>query len=491
MDSILIKNEIIIPLKLLSVEDRKFIEQRYTFRPSPGYAQSVLNARPPAPTILYNINMQEGFIKITRDLALLSKFVQNDKLKIKDEQFHGELLSEFTFTKPLDEENRQQISAVNACIQMLTKNQYGGGALLCLPPGFGKTACAIKISQELKSQRTLILVHTSSLQEQWKERIEFFLQGPLKIQILTAKNKVIDREATHVIALMQTILTMKKDDIPPIHMLITDETHHVCALTLHKTISMIGGRYRLGLSATPDRSDGLTPMLYCLIGNIAFQSTRSQHDKVMLGQIFVHKYTYKEFNRKEINQSDNVSTLITHVSNCTRRTEFICDIIRDIFTSEQRKIIVLSDRRDHLYNIKEILEKNNENNSNMNVTMIIGGVKGKDIEIASQGDVILATYAYCSEGLDIPSLDTCILASPKVNVVQCIGRILRPLKGKKYPLIIDIVDCDYSVFSNQFNKRQQYYKKKFELGGLDSIIKNQRTNFDPFVQDIKQFMFVV
>jgi superfamily II DNA or RNA helicase len=489
MDSILIKNEIVIPLKFLSVEDRKYIQERYKFCPTPGYAQSVLNARPPSPTLLFSINLQGGYIKITRDLALLSKFLENDKLKIKDEQFCENRNLEFIFTKPLDE-TRQQISAVNACLQMLTKSDYGGGCLLCLPPGKGKTACAIKISQELKSQRTLILVHTSSLQVQWKERLETFLEGPLKIQILTAKNRVIDPESTHVIVLMQTILCMKESDIPPVHLLIADECHHVCASTLHKTISMVGGKYRLGLSATPERTDGLTPMLYCLIGNIAFQSTRSEHDKTMLGQIVVHKYTYKEYDRKEINQSESVSTLITHVSNCTRRTEFICQIVQSIFTSEQRKIIVLSDRREQLYNLKEKLEKNNELGADMNITMIIGGVKGKDVEVASEGDVILATYAYCSEGLDIPSLDTCLLATPKVNMIQCVGRVLRPVPGKKHPLIIDIVDSDYTIFTNQFNKRQQYYKKKFELGGLDAIITSQKTNSDPFVQDIKQFMLV-
>jgi predicted helicase len=144
-----------------------------------------------------------------------------------------------------------------------------------------------------------------------------------------------------------------------------------------------------------------------------------------------------------------------------------------------------------LYNLKEKLEKNNElgANMNMNITMIIGGVKGKDIEVASQGDIILATYAYAAEGLDIPSLDTCVLASPKVSVVQCVGRILRPVQGKKHPLIIDIVDSDYTIFSNQFNKRQQYYKRKFELGGLDATIINMKQNPDPFVQDIRQFIF--
>ena len=67
-----------------------------------------------------------------------------------------------------------------------------------------------------------------------------------------------------------------------------------------------------------------------------------------------------------------------------------------------------------------------------------------------------------SEGYDNPSLDTLILASPKVNVEQSVGRILRR-KNENPALVIDINDC-ISVFNNWNRKRHSFYKsKKFTI----------------------------
>jgi superfamily II DNA or RNA helicase len=61
-----------------------------------------------------------------------------------------------------------------------------------------------------------------------------------------------------------------------------------------------------------------------------------------------------------------------------------------------------------------------------------------------------------SEALDIPSLSTLILASPKTDIIQCVGRILR--KKHESPIIVDIIDS-HSTFQNQWTKRKEYYKK--------------------------------
>lgn len=75
--------------------------------------------------------------------------------------------------------------------------------------------------------------------------------------------------------------------------------------------------------------------------------------------------------------------------------------------------------------------------------------------------VILATYAFTSEGVDIPSLDTAVFGTPRADVVQTTGRILRKFPDKKTPLVVDFVDSPF-VFRNQFKKREIYYKS---LGG--------------------------
>jgi predicted helicase len=71
--------------------------------------------------------------------------------------------------------------------------------------------------------------------------------------------------------------------------------------------------------------------------------------------------------------------------------------------------------------------------------------------------IIIATYAMASEGLDIKTLTTLFMATPKSDVCQSVGRILRSKHAT--PLVIDIVD-PHCVFLSQSKKRNAYYSKK-------------------------------
>ena len=88
-------------------------------------------------------------------------------------------------------------------------------------------------------------------------------------------------------------------------------------------------------------------------------------------------------------------------------------------------------------------------------------MKQRDLEETEKCDVILGTFSMASEGFDCKyPLNTIILGSPKSNVEQAVGRILRQEKDKikKVPLVIDIND-NFSLFSKQTMKRIKFYKK--------------------------------
>ena len=73
-----------------------------------------------------------------------------------------------------------------------------------------------------------------------------------------------------------------------------------------------------------------------------------------------------------------------------------------------------------------------------------------------------------SEGLDIKTLTTLVMASPKTDVCQSVGRILRVKHGR--PLVIDIVD-QQDIFKNQWHKRRAYYvKQNYDILMTDSPI---------------------
>ena len=90
----------------------------------------------------------------------------------------------------------------------------------------------------------------------------------------------------------------------------------------------------------------------------------------------------------------------------------------------------------------------------------IGGLSQNILDISSKKQIILATYQMAAEGMNIPTLNTVIFASPISDIQQAIGRILRekPNERKYIPLCIDIWD-QFSLFINKGFTRIKYYKK--------------------------------
>ena len=327
---------------------------------------------------------------------------------------------------------------------------------MCLYCGFGKTTCSLNISCHFK-RKTLILVHTTALLEQWRSRVEHFVGGS-SVGVIQ-RDRVETQGRTHVIALMQSISKRDYDSsiFDAFGLMIVDEAHHVCASELSKCIRKVGCRLRLGLSATPERKDGMTSFLYDSMGPTCSMVERDP-ENIKVDVVSVANgpsdmvYLFRGGKR-----SPNIAKMVNNLCDpedpkAVFRTGIITKMIKACFESG-RHIMVLSDRRDHLQWIGSLLE-----DMGVDVGFMMGGISAEDIESVSKSRVIMATYAYCSEGLDIPSLDTCVFVTPRSDIIQCCGRILRVCPGKQTPYIVDFSD-DCPVFLGQAVKRGKYYKK--------------------------------
>ena len=94
----------------------------------------------------------------------------------------------------------------------------------------------------------------------------------------------------------------------------------------------------------------------------------------------------------------------------------------------------------------------------IDAALFIGGVTREEIEEGSKKRVIVATFSLAHEGLDIPTLDSLIMATPKSNITQAVGRILRETEGKKFkPVVVDIKD-DWGLLTAMFYKRVKVYR---------------------------------
>jgi superfamily II DNA or RNA helicase len=118
---------------------------------------------------------------------------------------------------------------------------------------------------------------------------------------------------------------------------------------------------------------------------------------------------------------------------------------------ESRKILILTERRQHCEYLSKLL-----NSKGIDSGIYLGGMKQLVRNESVTKSVIIGTYQASGEGFDVPELDTLILASPKSDVEQAVGRILRQ-KNKNEPIVFDIVDS-FSIFKGQYYKRRKFYK---------------------------------
>ena len=351
-----------------------------------------------------------------------------------------------------------QIEAIRVYTDHLAKNEttLKTGGILELPCGYGKTVLTIKIIAELGG-KTIILVHKEFLMNQWIERIRQFMPNA-RIGILQGnKCELIDNDI--VIGMIQSIYNKEFSSgiFDPFRLTVIDEVHRIGSSEFSKTLTKIPTKYMLGISATVERKDGLTDILYMYIGP-KIHSIKRENDDFVLVRAIEYKSSDCDFNTVEYDYTGRIkhSTMISKLCSFGPRSDFIIKIIRNLFEENPKKqMIVLCHNRCLLVYLHDILSK--EVGENVpTVGYYVGGMKQSDLAISETKQVVLATYAMAAEALDIKSLSTLLLMSPKTDIIQSVGRILRTKHNN--PLIVDLIDT-HACFQNQWTKRRQYYKK--------------------------------
>lgn len=357
---------------------------------------------------------------------------------------------DISFSGKLDE---RQIEPCSKIIQrMTTEDKSPTGGMLCLPCGFGKTVCALYIIKNI-AKKALILVHKNFLLEQWKERVTQFCPDA---KIGTIQQSKIEVDADIIIGMIQSIAMRDYDSdiFKDIGMICIDESHHMSAPIFNKALQKVPARFVLSLSATPDRRDGMTKLLHWCMGDIIYRTSRScEEDLKITCYVYDNSKKFKEFMNRDGRPA--LPQMLNYICQDATRNILIANNIKRLLENG-RKIIILSDRINQLETLWDLLKRNNVEEQDM--TYYIGKSSKQEREAAPSKKLIFSTYSMSREALDIPSLDTLIMASPTGNVEQAFGRILRKHPNKKVPLVIDFID-PYSIFESMRWKRAKYYKQ--------------------------------
>jgi hypothetical protein len=325
------------------------------------------------------------------------------------------------------------------------------------------TVMALKIISLLE-KKTLILVHKEFLMNQWIERIAEFLPaakvGKIQADIFDVDGRDI------VIGMIQTMYkrAFPANALTSFGLTVIDEVHRIGSEEFSKTLLQISTAYMLGISATVERKDGLTKLLYMFIGNKIYEESRSNEDPVMVRAI---QYTTNdsEFNETEYDYkgSPKYSTMITKLCQYGPRSDFILQVLADLMTEyPENQVMVLAHNRSLLKYLFEGIQHRTIGE----VGYYVGGMKQKDLQATESKQIVLATYAMAAEALDIKTLSTLVMVTPKTDIVQSVGRILRVKHD--HPIIVDIVDS-HELFQNQWHQRRRYYKScNYEIRMIES-----------------------
>lgn len=343
--------------------------------------------------------------------------------------------------------------------EALASALQAGHGVLSLPCGYGKTTVSLAIACAL-GYRTMIVVHKQFLADQWRERIQQFCPGAT-IGIVQQDKKEVDCD--FVIAMLQS-LSLKEysfTDFDSIGTLIVDEAHHICAKVFSQSLFKMCPKHIFGLSATPERKDGLTKVLHWFMGPTFFAVERKNQEQVEVFPVIYESPNYKNAPPCTRNGKLSMPNMVTEVVENRHRNAMLVELVKKA-SAGTRQLLVLSDRRWHCETLHQCFPQTSG--------LYMGGMKEAELQESSKKKIIFATFSQAHEGLDIPTLDTVILASPKSDIVQSIGRIMRETKGKKNnPHIYDVHD-PWSIFTAMYYKRMKVYRQGgFKIHGNGDI----------------------
>lgn len=320
--------------------------------------------------------------------------------------------------------------------------------------GSGKTVMALYMIAARK-QKTLVIVHTKELLEQWQDRALTFLRlDPYEIGTIGAGKFRIGRRLT--IGLVQSVYKKVKELEKVFGQIIVDECHRVPSRTFTEAVSGFYAKHILGLSATPFRRDNLNNFIVWYVGPIRHTVNKKKliEDKHILEPVYVMRSTsFVPFH----DPSADYSKMLSELTQDKKRNELI---VEDLLAIKDDICLILSDRKEHCETLRDLLKQGE---------ILTGDApkheRQKIVRDVNDGKInfLFATSQLIGEGFDCKELNALFLTTPirfAGRVIQYIGRIMRPGKNNKQPIVYDYVDWEVKPLIRSARERIKVYGKE-------------------------------
>jgi len=373
----------------------------------------------------------------------------------EDHTVEGQAIAFNCTAQPRDAEQARLFREVSGALVT------GKSGVLQAQTGIGKTVIALKAIADT-GRLPLVIVADSDLLESWRNEAKQHL-GLRDDEIGVIRQDSCDVEGKKFLIGMLPSLAKWREQperypqwlFDAIGVVVWDECHRLAADTFRVTAGMFPARRRLGLSATPKRVDGKEPLIFAHIGPIL---ARGQIEQMVPTVVRVQSpWRCPRKNGRKIDHDTKKNKHVAkHIMKCHANNALLADILYSAWR-KGRHSVLFSDFLGHLDDVRErLIEKGVPEGD---TDKYVGGKSAKQLAKAAQARVIFATYSMMSEGTDIPTLDACVLATPRANVEQVVGRIRRVHPDKKDPVVVDMRYPDSPVFKLFDQKRDKFYRQ--------------------------------
>jgi superfamily II DNA or RNA helicase len=451
---IVLRRGLEIPLTSLSSTQLSIIQEELTFTPNVKFRLPVASASASVASNLHCYTLGDGIIRVPRC------YRPPTNLSVADELSEGlPLRADLVFSQEL--RPHQQVAASRSLEELRRAPNHA--CILTLPCGYGKTVVAIHVAIAL-GRRTLVCVHTEILVNQWTERIRAFAPSARVGSIRGPKVDVQDTD--FVVAMIQSLAMRTYDEelLATFGLVVIDEAHHLAARVFSDIFFRVPARHVLGLTATPKRKDGCTPILHLHMGGFSYLVERRDNDEE--ASVAFLKYSSPLARPGHDPGPAGTQRLKTSLSRDAARNALLVDVCRAAI-ADGRALVCLTDRVQHAEDLRALFV---EQCGGVPSAIYTGRKTAAERRAAEENcRALFATFSLAKEGLDIPRLDTLVLALPVGDVVQAVGRILRPHPGKRSPLVVDVTDDLALPFVRLAGARRSWYHHaKYEIVDVTS-----------------------
>lgn len=396
------------------------------------------------------LHVPRGAVAHVRDIV-------GDELAFRDQRVTGELIDGGNLNcslRPYQEE----------AVRLARKRTQG---LVVIPCGGGKTTVGASLIHQIK-RSTIVLVHTEDLHEQWmevlEERLGIYAGSIIGSTWDPRTDGVTVASVPKLIRMLESPQHDRREQarqlLSSFGVVILDEAHHAPAKTFQAVLRACPARYRIGLTATPTRDDGLTKLVHWSFGATLLEITVDQlvsGGYLIRPDFKVHETSFR-FESAKTGDKRRIELDRALLAHDDRVREIAIEAARPEW--RDKITLVLSNRKEYAERLRVEIARRG-----IDAIVITSDTKKalrkKQMRDFRQGRIgMLIATSLADEGLDCPSLSRIILAwpeAPRSRTVQRIGRLMRPYTVK--PLFVDVLDAKVPDLESRHEERRRIYRR--------------------------------